>query len=121
LSEGGGQVDGVAEMEGFGTGLEHGIGAVAGVAAVVEDDEEVLILEFSRDLSDVAAGEFEAEVVVEEAGGGFSHDEAGGAGGFKGGAPVFEEIGAFLKEEVDGFGFEVAGGHDFGHVEESAG
>lgn len=75
----GADVDGVAEVQGGGAGVDHGLGALPLVAAVVEDDGETFVLHCVDDATDVFGGECPAVVVGEQPRGRLGHYHSGRA------------------------------------------
>ena len=108
-------------MQGGGAGVDHGLGALPLIAAVVEDDGETFVLHCVDDAADVFGGECPAVVVGEQPRGRLGHYHAGDARRFQRLAVGQQELRALLEQGLDDVGLNVDGDHDFGHVVQAAG
>ena len=113
-------VDGVTEMVSRGAGRENGVRHGKHVAAaVVVDDEEVVILKSIHDFFDVRSRKFLFQRGREQAGYRLRHNDSVRASGLISASVSDEEFGRLFENGVYHVGIVVAIHHDLGNVEQS--
>ncbi len=116
-----GEGNSVAEVVSHCAAGEDGIGhQVDVVAAVVVNDEEVLVLNSVNDLLNIGSGELCAEVGGEHTCEGLSHNNAVCADSLVSLDVVDEEVGALSENDVNGVGISIAENHSLADIEDTA-